>query len=47
MSSVSDGFVGQNFRTKFRMLKNLGDVLCWAGVSGLIQSIAGVAFGAG
>ena len=47
ISSVSDGSVGQNCRTKFRMLKNSSDVFSSSGVSGLMKSIAGAAVGAG
>jgi hypothetical protein len=36
-SPLSEGTVGQNCSTKFRMLKNSGDVLCSAGVSGLMM----------
>src|SRR5882757_3627174 len=46
MSAFSDGTVGQNCRTKFRMLKNCGEVFSSAGVSGLMKSIAGAALGA-
>ena len=35
--AVSEGTVGQNCSTKFRMLKNSGDVLRSAGVSGLMM----------
>ena len=47
MSSFSDGFVGQNCKTKFRMLKNSGDVRCSSGVSGLMKSTVGAAGGRG
>ena len=47
ISSFSEGWVGQNFSTKFRMLKNAGEVLSVSGVSGSMKSIAGAAFGRG
>ena len=47
MSAFSDGTVGQNCSTKFRMLKNCGEVFSSAGVSGLMKSMAGAALGAG
>ena len=47
MSSFSDGCVGQNCRTKFKTLKNSGELFCVSGVSGLMKSIAGAALGAG
>lgn len=37
INTVSEGTVRQNCSTKFRMLKNSGDVLCSAGVSGLMM----------
>src|SRR5258708_1953330 len=45
MSSVSDGFVGQNCSTKFKMLKNCGEVFSSTGVSGLMKSMTGAALG--
>ena len=47
ISSVSEGTVGENCSTKFRMLKNSSDFLSSSGVSGLMKSIAGAAVGAG
>jgi hypothetical protein len=47
ISAFSDGTVGQNCRTKFRMLKNCSEVFSSAGVSGLMKSTAGAALGAG
>ncbi|MCY1238672.1 hypothetical protein D9M72_514240 [compost metagenome] len=46
INSVSDGLVGQNCRTKFRMLKNSSDFFSSSGESGLVKSIAGAAAGA-
>jgi hypothetical protein len=40
---VSDGTVGQNCKTKSKMLKNSSDARCSTGVSGLMKSILGAA----
>src|ERR1700716_3431247 len=45
--ACSDGTAGQNCRTKFRMLKNCGEVFSSAAVSGFMKSMAGAALGAG
>ena len=47
ISAFSDGTVGQNCSTKFRMLKNCGEVFSSAGVSGFMKSMAGAALDAG
>ena len=47
MISVSAGFGGQNPSTKFRILKNSGEVFSASGLSGLTKSTAGAGSGAG
>jgi hypothetical protein len=47
ISAVSDGTVGSEFQDEIQDVKNSVEVLCSAGFSGLMKSMAGGAFGAG